>query len=674
MMTREEIFSAVFLSIAKDAPHPNYARTVKLAKEYKAIVTGEDLDGMMKRFARRESEEAFQQRKDITEHVLKGVSKSILDVFYKIPRANYLRIVGYSGQNKENQTKELESRIGTFWGEMSVDDYMATRWIELNAIDPNAFVVIEFDKFDATKDRAKPYPFEVQSWKAWNYSYQNHILQYLLVKQPTTFKEQDGKEWEGHVYTCYMENDTVQLIEVKDNVGLSAVEYEIQETAEAKYVVLNKKAYRIVEFTPHNAHRVPAFRVGAMRDMYTDGTSRVNLFDAAVPHLKKTLKVNSELDLTMAMTAFPLTIRYDEPCDAAGCLGGTLHDGSSCSVCHGTGMKKRPTSVQEEITLPIPDNKDDAFDLEKILVYKTPPVELLQFQDEYIERLSGKAKRIVFNSDIFSRSEIAETATGKNIDLQNVYDALWPVARKFARDWEFIVDMIATFTQLNKDLVRSLTFSKDFKLKSKSELLDDLKMAKDADAGPDLKRAIQSDIMRLVYSDDPIAFKKYLVKEEFNPFSGMTQEEIAIALAGNLVPEPVKVLYSNFGYIFDELEMQYAAQNQNFYDLKRDKQRAAIMDKVNEIMNSMAPAQPILGQVDTEAGRMPGQPNSKLLETVGGVQGIIGVSQAVAEKKMTEKAGINVLIEIYGFTEEVAKKLIDVPDDTLDLTAREVVL
>jgi hypothetical protein len=57
---------------------------------------------------------------------------------------------------------------------------------------------------------------------------------------------------------------------------------------------------------------------------------------------------------------------------------------------------------------------------------------------------------------------------------------------------------------------------------------------------------------------------------------------------------------------------------------------------------------------------------NKLLETVGGVQGIIQVSQAVAQKTMTIKAAERLLVEVYGFTPEIANSLIDIPPQTND--------
>ena len=64
--------------------------------------------------------------------------------------------------------------------------------------------------------------------------------------------------------------------------------------------------------------------------------------------------------MTSALVASPIPLRYADKCDARGCDRGVITPtGETCTVCNGTGKKQRPTSVQEEITVPLPDSKDD---------------------------------------------------------------------------------------------------------------------------------------------------------------------------------------------------------------------------------------------------------------------------------------------------------------------------
>ena len=62
---------------ANNIRHRHYDRVTELAVEYRAYVTGDGLDDMMKQFTMRESIEAFKQRKTITQHIIPAVVNNI---------------------------------------------------------------------------------------------------------------------------------------------------------------------------------------------------------------------------------------------------------------------------------------------------------------------------------------------------------------------------------------------------------------------------------------------------------------------------------------------------------------------------------------------------------------------------------------------------------------------
>lgn len=595
----------LLIKLIKDgdaAYHPHYKRTVKLADEYTALITGEGLNKMLKKHATRESPELFQQRKDLTEHITVSVCKNLMDVLFKVPRSNALkRVVTYDqADEKANQLIELNKILGSFWGEDELDKYFATRFIQLMCIDPNAFVVVEFKPFDYQRERAKPYPFEVFSEDAIHYRYENKVLQHLAVKTKFGIPVADGFGFDGLAktriedgerFTLYLPNESIVLQEInEDSESIKDAKIFQEETIFTnslgeRFIKIGKRYFRLITPKAHNAGRVPAFKVGYVPDLTIKaGGYALNPFWAAVPYLKKTLKVNSELDLTMSNSAFPLPVRYAAPCTAQSCKGGTLPNGGQCGRCKGSGFEPKPTSVQEEILIALPKDPADMIDLDKILAFKAPPVEILKFQAEYVEELTRKAKQIVFNSDVFSRKEIAETATGKNIDLQNVYDALFPLAEKYSSVWVEAVKLCANFSDLKKGLIVSLSFGKDFKLKSLEDLIADLERANNSGASSELIRQINQDIIAIIHENRPIERRRYEIIEGFNPFSGKSSEEIISFISMGLVPRKYAILYANFGVIFDELELSYGRNGKNFYDLKPYEQKDAIYLAVDEMI------------------------------------------------------------------------------------------
>lgn len=140
--TVDFLSQTLFNVINNDIRHQDYNRVVNLASKYKSLVTGEEMDTLMRRFDVHESTEAFDQRKKITTHITKSVSKNLIKPLYKVPRSNSAkRNISYANDSNSQKAKELEKAIGNFWENTSLDNWFSQRWIDLNAIDPNSWCV-----------------------------------------------------------------------------------------------------------------------------------------------------------------------------------------------------------------------------------------------------------------------------------------------------------------------------------------------------------------------------------------------------------------------------------------------------------------------------------------------------------------------------------------------------
>jgi hypothetical protein len=588
-----ELIERLGLIISRKERHRDYERVVEKAELYRKLMTGENMDSLMRRFDKREDDELFAQRKRITQHITKTVSQNVKDVYHKIPRSNSVqRVIAYSN-NDADKLAEINDKLGKFWGKASLDDWMNARWIDLNFIDPNAFVVLEWGAFDNSSERATPYPYEVYSENAIMYEYIDNVLEYLVsltYKEEWLFDKFMGwniKRYE--VYTIYGKNQSVQFVEVINEDEKKLVKAAFRGSKELfaeEYFrpnLHNEQYYRIIAFTPHNLGFVPAEQIGVLHDMATDGRTFVSPLDKGVPILMKMVKANSEFDLTMALHAFPQKIQYVSKCKEPDCRDGHRLDGTVCPVCKGSGFEVIK-SAQEMINLALPKVKEDMLDLTNIVNYVYPPTDLVKFQKEYIDSLTYQVKESIFNTEIFSRQQVAETATGKNISLQNVYDALYLIAVGYSNDWEFLVKAVAKITDLDKDLIAFYKFSKDFKLKSLTDLYLDLKAVGDAKASEFIKSQIEDDIAGVIYSESERELQKYNVKKSWFPFNGKTPEQISTIVASiDLVPYETKVFWANFSYIFDMIELEQVDNGVDFFYLPRDRQWAIIQEKIKQI-------------------------------------------------------------------------------------------
>jgi len=580
--------------IGKDKRHRDYKRVCDMADKMKMLITGEDMESLMRQFDRRESKKQFEQRVDITQHITSTVSKNLMKPQKKIPRSNGVRrILKYINDNENQKLNELNAIIGKFWGNKSLDKYLNGQWIELTNLDPNSFIVYEWGDFDAKTERAKPYPFEVSSKEAIYYQYENNVLQYLMVMNefekgaggiPEKIQDDNEGKKVTRRYTLYFEGYSIVLDEIDDDDEMLKPfrSREIWEKG-TEYLEIKGRVYHVLIFTS-GLDFIPVARVGFEYDPMTRGRTCIPPIWDAVPILMKTIKANSELDLTMALHAHPQKLQYVRQCQAEHCTQGRMPTGEKCGSCSGTGREKVSTTAQEAIEMIMPRDKEDMVTLDNIVAYISPSVELIRFQDDYIKSLTAQCKEAIYNSEIFSRQQIAETATGKNIDLQNVYDALYPMAEAFSDIWEFSIYAITQITDKSVDLLYAYIFSKDFKMKSMSELIMDLKTVSDSKADAFVKQAIQDDIAQIVYTDDPTALERHKVKDRFYPYSGKTAEQIAGIVSTISATDFHKVLWESYGWVFEEIEREQTKKGINYYELVVTKQWSILEKKINAII------------------------------------------------------------------------------------------
>lgn len=609
--------------------HQDYKRTTDLAETYRIYITGQDIAKKLIQFVQREEKALFDQRMALTKSITPAVASSIRQPFNKVVRND--RVRKDVKVKNEGRKQVIEKMIKGFFGaarkmNRGLDYWMKTRFVELEFIDPNSWLVVEWDTPQDSSTQIMPRPFEVSADQAVNFFVVNDEVKWLFVKQPIKFMgygnqatgstgvqpgennvapgavkpaADPGKaaKQQGNRYTLYDEDVTV-VFEQVDTEHLKATGYVLAE-GEA-LVKIKDVTYIVRSYTP-NVGYAPVFRIGYKRDEVTNGRTFVNPWHDALCYFDKSLKTVSELDLTMTLHTFPQKLQYVQKCKGPTrekrCNQGNLQDGTQCPACKGTGYKVH-TTAQDAILLPMPETAQDMINLDQILVYKAPPIELIKFQNEYAQQLEKQAHQAVFNSQVFVKKGNSPGATGQPIqtatevdyNMQSVYDALEPFTEKYSEIWR---DLVTTFGVLAGEPLEGVDvihdFPADFKLKTGDILLAERKTATDSGAPGFLIETIDDDLAGIIYAGDPLGMQRYRVKRRYFPFSGNTPDEIAGLLGSQYVPEEPKVLYSNFDAVFKELE----AENPEFWtmtDIK--KQRELVAAKVTQFMERLKAQKP----------------------------------------------------------------------------------
>lgn len=560
--------------IQKETKHKYYDRVSELAVKYKALITGEDIDVLLKQFVRRETDELFNQRKQITQSITPAVASSLEKPFNKVARNDKIKS-SFDFKDKTDLVQEMSNGFyGGKYANKGLDYWLKLRFQELTFSDPNAWVVVEWSAKEENEP-LEPHPFEVSAEDAVNFEINNDELKWLFVKQNIVFDKFDGfktKKENGIKYTLYLPGITIVYCPVcrqnLQNTGKEVLENEVLKD-------IDRKSYLISVYQT-NLNFVPAFRIGYNRDPYTNGETFVNPWHPAMPFFMKSIKTVSEFDLTMSLHAFPQKLQYVDRCQGEShskpCHNGYVNGTTDmCNACHGTGYKIH-TSAQDAILMPMPQDGHDMIKLDDLIAYKSPPIDLIKFQNDYIQQLKIESHLAVYNSQIFINPDqiTAKTATEVDSNMEGIYDALEPYTEKVSNVWRSIIQIFAHLADVRNvhDYEIIHQFPPDPKLKTTGILISELKTINESGAPSFMRDAVSRDLASLIYAGDELGMLKYNIKHKFFPFNGKTPDEIAMLLTSPYVSDFTKVFYANFESIF----LDVANEKPEFWTLNYSRQ------------------------------------------------------------------------------------------------------
>jgi hypothetical protein len=568
--------------IASNSRHQDYERVCKLASDYKAWVTGEGLDAMLEKIVKRESEEDFKQRLRLTAHIIPTAVNKARTVFTKGLRSNAINL--YYSHSDTSKTESLSENLSEFYGMKDERRFLDQFSVDMTFTDPNGWLICETEGTDGDT-YAKSYPFYVSSDDALDFKVDNGVLEWLFIRSALKINTKD-RVIDGWRYTLYG-NDRAIIAEQIDGEPILPYlnkEFQIYQVGENYYFKDNNESvFVVIEPEEYNLTAPIAMRWGYIPDALTMHRTYVSALEPAIPYFKKALKAVSELDLGTTLHAFPQKIEYAPRCQEIGCNCGTMPDGGSCPKCHGSGFQVTHTSAQDVIRLALPRTADEAMTLTNLVAYVTLPIEVLNFQNTYVKELTAEMQKAIFNSDTFTQSEIQQTATEQTINLQAVYDTIYPFAVQYSELWAYIVWQTAEYMSISDGLTITKIVKQDFKLKTFDELMADLKAAKDAGADVTIINGLSDDIASVQYKDEPDKLEKHNTMQRFNPFIDKTENEKLAIVSTLPMDNDTRVLYTFYGQIFNDIDIE----RPEFYSLATIKQREIIYEYVAKYKGSV---------------------------------------------------------------------------------------
>lgn len=579
-------------TISENLTHKYYKYVTDLSDKYVAFITNKQnedgtypLDNYLRRFIRREDEDLFEQRKNITKHYTPSICAQIMRPFTKVVRSN--RVVKLIDAKDASTVTSIEEAVNKFYGQSDsdgVDQFLTERFLPLTFTDPNAWVWVAFNNFNENVEKPQTFPVEYSSKAVVNYKVVNDKTLWVIVKLVYSYQNKDGATKEADRYIIYGDNEALEYKLIPEDIKETFVK---DDTSIWLNPTDNKTKYAVYTYE-HNSGKVPLMRIGYRKDMDTKSQTYVNPFHyEAMPLLEQFVKVSSEMQLGITLHVFPKQVSYVDHCDEKGCNNGALADGSTCGTCEGTG-KKVHTTAADIVEVKMPKKIEDMIDVSKISAYVPFPGGVMDFLDKYVDKLEKKIIRMVFNSESLVQTQF-NTATEAEIDVDSIYDTLHPFADKYSEFWMFIVKLTALYMSYENVTIWH-KYPSDFKLKPLSQLLTELKTANESNAPSYIRESINNDIADIIYADDQEERSKLSIKNKHFPFSGKTDFEIQNIILNNLTTQYNQVLYANFDLIFDEIE----EENNKFYSLTYAKQKDLISEKVNNIIGQIGGGAPVI--------------------------------------------------------------------------------
>jgi len=584
------------------ATHADYTLTVARALLYRRLATG-DIAPLMRRMARRESDTDYAARVSMTIETVSSAWNQLRTPFYAVARLRngVTRRFDYddavAAPEATRRAARLEDVLSTYYAGAALQNYLAERLSRVDCLsDPNAWLLTEFAPFDFRTQVARPYPVLIPCEAAVDFSRAAGITQQLTVRLavagfPGAYR-----------YLCYLDSEAVDCWPVVWQGQTPHATLPPDSVLAGEFTdPLNGRVlyqYRVLRNAPG---RVPAQPAGYVIDEQGTGETYVSPLHAAVPFLLQMLKVGSENDIVMSQMAFPIRLAYVPRCPGRGMVNGTRHSctngqdplspGGQCEICQGTGTVPVPITAAETLALPIPEPGEElrvkAADL---LSFVSPPTDNPRLQLDYLNSRAQLAMQAIFGQSEADRVAGSQTATQRQIELQEKLTALAPFADWFAGAYVYQATVAAAYADVAQGLRVVYEFPPDLEQDTEADLYAVRLAALTAGASAQTLEAIDKKIAYKQFSSDEAALVRSKVRQRFIMFAGYSEDQVLKMWSLGIISAEDRVSRTHADAIFSDLEMQYPA----FYTLKYPAQSVLVTEKIAAILAKL-PTAPAAG-------------------------------------------------------------------------------
>ena len=558
--------AALIQELAKrNAPHAAHDGNAKECRFWTAIVTGKKQDEIIISYKLRESEEQKEQRVRLLNTPTPEAAFGAVSNYERLESAEGAKPnLKYTTEKGGNMALLLD-RLIKFNGNRDLRRYLHDEFKKYIQIDPNAFLVVLFDgaRDDRGMLKEKPFPRPeiVPCTEVYDFGRDNGEYLWLCRRQVFTkkVKENDrNKEVEWQKYTLYFQDYVLELQEINEANPETAIKGAFEAVQIIQEGEKTERKFALLTFLT-NSGEVPFMPFGYNQQV--DGGGYDSLLKPAESRFRDLVNRASEYALHIALHAFLQKYQYVGKCTAQNssqgrCDGGKMSvSGTTCATCKGTG-KAIVATVQDVVTITLPETRDEFFPLSEMVKYVDIPFETIEHLKAEVDALPGKIEAAIWGIDLREKPDGQLTATEVLSRYDTVYVRLSRIGKHWADMWAKCVRLTARYAEIDAGLMADYSIPTNYQMESFGELLTALKSAKDAGAPYEVVRGLELSVISKQGKATPEQIGWNEALEVFRPWRTKTSDQIAGIVAGLADDEYYKVLWMYFDEIFEEIKQE----------------------------------------------------------------------------------------------------------------------
>jgi len=548
-------------AILRDKVNTGLTKAIADARYQKAIYTGLDQDYILHEYRKRETKPQKEQRSRITATRTKHTTRKIENVI------NQLEVMEKPSIKILHNDEKVVNALDVFIERNNISKLAFDYVKYYNITDSNAFVICGLNELEEVEYNT------VSVNNIYDYKVSNKNLKYVVFKNT-----RKTKTVEVHDFSLYHGSGIIKYVNTKDRT-----------IGENETTVIGQHTYIVTTIdTPF----IMAFRLGYIEDMTNNQETCVSIIDSASELFKALIWQGSELDVIDAAHGIVKQYAYVPNCGfktkEANCVGGFMFANGgitteTCPKCKGSGFNIHTTS-QDIITMPMPKDTTNIPDLASLTHTVYIDDGILRYKQEYIKHLNDEIMTTVFNTSVATKSEIKETAFAKNVDLQGIYATLNQVGEQVSNCFKWMVKCGAYLLTEKIDIEVIHGYKLELKLETVETLVAKKGRALENNAPVEVIKAIDLAILQKQHLDNPVTFNRYTIWEGYRPFADQSPTQVRETLAR--LPDTFrdKVLYTFFGKVRKNIELE---NDEKFYNGTEEYRRGLINAEVDKIIEEL---------------------------------------------------------------------------------------